>query len=602
MDIYFQKRRNLPLPFSQPLDSVVASSFSFDGRYLAIGYGNGVDVWELDSESDTPVLTTHRRTKKDMVQCLAWFAHQHRLILGHRGGHVYTIDDKDTRFSTAGIRPENFHEDATSIAVLDEQIFAVAFTKSVMIYEARSQEFKDDLEVLGSLQSPPAIEGLDVANVQVSGIHMLPARRLLVSYGNVAAVEWQITLNPFRASVLRLFDIPGAICGTSPCGNKFLIANNTGAAYELHSFSSRRSPQLFVPRRYKEAQPITTASFLSDGIIVGGSVGQLVIWDDEARRLQHIDFLDHQSSPINIFECVYRPELDVALIASVVDGREVILWEWNGNSTRDTRDGCPASICAAQTQRGIATGRISWLKIGLFFLVAIVSVAVIMRFSGRGARVSEFYHAHVGVTEHHHVGVSYSPSKMPDYLEAPQGFTFAKKIVLKKDYSEQNHYEGVIPGFNPLLLNHPHGHTLTGKVPNAIALDEERQRRSSRLFSFTIVVRAALVIFTAAVAVDAIQAMVGESRNIRFQSRQCAEKYEINHCNNPAPAIEGLCMTWRLCKDRPFIDVGYSTVIAQAVARCFNGFFDAVSVSTMIGFFCVSFTFVVWFVIREWRK
>ncbi|KAJ3741649.1 hypothetical protein EV360DRAFT_90346 [Lentinula raphanica] len=306
MDIYFQQRRDMPLPFIQPTDSVVAVSFSFDGRFLAIGYGNGADVWELDSESEIPILTTHRRTKKELVQCLAWFGHQHRLILGHQGGHVYTIDNKDTKFGTAGIRPHEFHEDATSIAVLDDQIFAVAFTKSVLVFEVVSQgkELNDDLEALGLLNSPPAIEGIDVANVCISSLHMLPARRLLVSYGNALAVEseWQITLNPFRASVLRSFAIAGIICQTSPCGNKFLVANDSGAAYELHSFSSRRSPQLFVPRRHKEAQPITAANFLSNGIVVGGSIGQIVIWDGEARRLQNIDFLDHQDSPIRLFQ------------------------------------------------------------------------------------------------------------------------------------------------------------------------------------------------------------------------------------------------------------------------------------------------------------
>ncbi|KAJ3817566.1 hypothetical protein F5880DRAFT_1511667 [Lentinula raphanica] len=185
--------------------------------------------------------------------------------------------------------------------------------------------------------------------------------------------EWQITLNPFRASVLRSFAIAGIICQTSPCGNKFLVANDSGAAYELHSFSSRRPPQLFVPRQHKEAQPITSANFLSNGIVVGGSIGQIVIWDGEARRLQNIDFLDHQNSPIRLFQCVYRPQIDVAWIASVVDGRRVILWEWNG-------DGAVHNEFSNtwHTQRGIAWTS-EWLKSGMLLMLGAIAIAVIAR-------------------------------------------------------------------------------------------------------------------------------------------------------------------------------------------------------------------------------
>ncbi|KAJ3751801.1 hypothetical protein EV360DRAFT_56312, partial [Lentinula raphanica] len=62
----------------------------------------------------------------------------------------------------------------------------------------------------------------------------------------------------------------------------------------------------------------------------------------------------------------------------------------------------------------------------------------------------------------------------------------------------------------------------------------------------------------------------------------CAEKYQANHCGYPAPAIENQCIGWRLCKDRSPFDVGYSAIVAQAMARCLNGFFDTVSISTMV--------------------
>ncbi|KAF9053973.1 hypothetical protein BDP27DRAFT_1373336 [Rhodocollybia butyracea] len=163
VDIYFREHHCIPLSFSQQ-GSVKALSFSNDGRYLAIGYGGGADVWDLEDNSrNSPLLTTHRRSPHPPLIGLAWFPHQSRIVLAHCNGIVYTLNVTKRKFSTAGIRSNGFHEDAVLVAILDDTVFVVAFKTSIQVLEIRpgSEDTEDELVLLGYLRSPPAAAGLD---------------------------------------------------------------------------------------------------------------------------------------------------------------------------------------------------------------------------------------------------------------------------------------------------------------------------------------------------------------------------------------------------------------------------------------------------------
>lgn len=130
----FKKREQINLPyFNAQTDAVVALDFSFDARYLAVAYSNGADVWDLDKTNTIPISTTHGRRVTGRIRSLAWFPTRHRLILAHDSGVVYVVTFGINSVATAGVREPGFHQNAVSIAVLNDNLFAVAFTKTVQI-------------------------------------------------------------------------------------------------------------------------------------------------------------------------------------------------------------------------------------------------------------------------------------------------------------------------------------------------------------------------------------------------------------------------------------------------------------------------------------
>ncbi|KAJ3992580.1 hypothetical protein F5050DRAFT_1811336 [Lentinula boryana] len=341
MDNRFHVHRRFPLPYG-PQDDVTALDFSSDGRYLAVGYGDGVDIWDAEDDARTsPVSTTRKHSERThpALRCLAWIPHEPRLVLAHCRGIIYTINVNRLRkkFATAGIRADSFYEDGVSIAAIDKTLFVVAFTKTVQVLELRpgSEDTGDDLVLLGTLQSPPAAAGLDIAKLNVTGVFPLSTRHILVSYDHLVVVEWELQSAPFHAIVVRTVHIAGII------GGNLLVTNNAAGAYELHSWPTSKVPVSFVPREpaTKLAQPIMSSQFLSHTCVVGGGLGQLIIWDTEATRLQTLKF--HQpKNHVGKFCCVYKAQSDIAWIAAVGDisQQEVLLWEWKGNVTSDTME------------------------------------------------------------------------------------------------------------------------------------------------------------------------------------------------------------------------------------------------------------------------
>lgn len=138
MDNRFQQHRRFPLPYG-PEDRVTTLAFSSDGRFLAIGYGDGADIWDVEDGARTsPVSTTRKLHDRahPALKCLAWIPREPRLVLTHCRGIIYTINVNSIRkkFATAGIRVDGFYEDGVSIAAMD-QGFVVAFTKTVQVFE-----------------------------------------------------------------------------------------------------------------------------------------------------------------------------------------------------------------------------------------------------------------------------------------------------------------------------------------------------------------------------------------------------------------------------------------------------------------------------------
>ncbi|KAJ3806609.1 hypothetical protein F5876DRAFT_80522 [Lentinula aff. lateritia] len=312
----FKKHEQIKLPyFNAQTDAVVALDFSFDAHYLAVVYSNGADIWDLDKTSTIPISTTHGRRVTGRIRSLAWFPTWHCLILAHDSGVVYVVTFGINSVMAAGVYEPGFHQNVVSIAVLSDNLFAVAFTKTVQIRYKRpgSQDsLEGDWALLGCLKSPPVIQGLNISSLTIDSIHTIKDQRLLVSYGKMIIVT-DVSSN-----------------------NSYLISDNAAGSYQLFSLLYSSSVT-FIPcyPGTDMAQQISAAKFLSRDLIIGGGNGQLVLWNTEASGLQNLKVdIDKQfDALIEKFCCIYKASPDVAYITAVVSGSsQMIIWEWNGSS------------------------------------------------------------------------------------------------------------------------------------------------------------------------------------------------------------------------------------------------------------------------------
>ncbi|KAJ4463217.1 hypothetical protein C8J55DRAFT_567801 [Lentinula edodes] len=383
----FKKREQINLPyFNAQTDAVAALDFSFDARYLAVAYSNGADVWDLDKTNTVPISTTHGRRVTGRIRSLAWFPTRHRLILAHDSGVVYVVTFGINSVATAGVREPGFHQNAVSIAVLNDNLFAVAFTKTVQIRYERpgSQDsLEGDWALLGCLKSPPAIQGLSISSLTIDSIHTIKDQRLLVSYGKMIIVEWLIlSVEPFYANIQKLIHAPGSVTDVSS-NDSYLISDNAAGSYQLFSLLYSSSVT-FIPRYpgTDMAQQISAAKFLGRDLIIGGGNGQLVLWNTEASRLQNlkVDIDKRSHALIEKFCCIYKASSDVAYIAAVVGGSsQMIIWEWNGSSALEPKQHRETVLNHVSVQHKVRKCRLN-LNLGVMFLILMTVFVVILKY------------------------------------------------------------------------------------------------------------------------------------------------------------------------------------------------------------------------------
>ncbi|KAJ3753172.1 hypothetical protein EV360DRAFT_74727 [Lentinula raphanica] len=353
MNHHFEPLRYITLPsFRTQTDYVVEIKFSSDGRFLAIGYSNGVAIWDMHNQDRFPHTTTHDQ-KTSHFKSLQWFPNLPRLAVVHSGGRAYVLTFGGNEIESLGIRESGFREDGVGIAVLCEDLIAFAFTKTVQIrqYSYSPGVTTNEWPLIGTLRSPPAPKGCMVMDLAIDSIYALSARRILVSYGRMFIVyvdhiyhgflktkyldrEWDISsLKPFHANILRTKRVLGTVTDVSPRDDCYLVSNNAAGTYQIESLDSESSLRSFVPRHRVSgnAEHISVAQFIGRSLIIGGGMGQLVLWNSEARRLQNLVFEEHFL--VEKYCWVYQAANDKLWIAAAITKtNQVLVWEWHGNS------------------------------------------------------------------------------------------------------------------------------------------------------------------------------------------------------------------------------------------------------------------------------
>ncbi|KAH7869939.1 hypothetical protein F5879DRAFT_925142 [Lentinula edodes] len=273
--------------------SINSISLSPDAHYLAIGYGTQLQIWDLvDNTAVTPKANVEVNTTTNFA---IWFSNSPRLVTAHDEGPVYVFTIKNPGVDIAYHRDIGVEKPATSIAILDERTIAVALTEFVQI-----QWLDEDPEESGRWKTIAQISPSLNEGTSVRSVHTITQNRVLVSCSDEQAIIWQITrdsVGSVEPQVLNVFLLPGLIVDS--IGNQILCTDHASRTYKSFKIGAGGvEPQATLSPRtrdvYKTPQPASTATFLPPygNAIIGGGVGQLILFDDQGNRLQNLSFKD----------------------------------------------------------------------------------------------------------------------------------------------------------------------------------------------------------------------------------------------------------------------------------------------------------------------
>ncbi|KAJ4478941.1 hypothetical protein C8R41DRAFT_922803 [Lentinula lateritia] len=342
-----------------PITSV---SLSFDAHYLAVCLGVQIQVWDLlDDTIQVPKTSVEVDT---ITNFITWFPKSPRLATAHDEGPVYVFTIEKTGVDVDCCqRNIGVESPATYIAILDEETMAVALAALVRIQKlavvSREKLIEENREkrwnTVGQLLPPRNGSHL------VKSIHALAEGKVLVAYENNHVVVWQINSNAtgsIHPQIINEFPLPGPVTDVCHKANRILCTDHVSSTYKIFEFGTGAvSLQATLHPRTRDTmkapQRISTAIFLPPhgNAIIGGGVGQMVLFDDHGSRLQNLSFKDESEqrftseqanrahvTPQSI-SCIYKSDIDIGLLASAINldkQSEVIIWRTMENYKKTT--------------------------------------------------------------------------------------------------------------------------------------------------------------------------------------------------------------------------------------------------------------------------
>ncbi|KAJ3816677.1 hypothetical protein F5880DRAFT_1512448, partial [Lentinula raphanica] len=292
---------------------------SKDAHYLAVAYGICVDIWDLKVTTNTAPLAQYKPDSTiHPISFLTWSPESYRLAICYQGGLVCVVAmnvDGELSSLAVGFRLESGQAQRSRVfaAFLRDDILAVAMGRDVEI-----RRFFDDgndprWDLMSTLTVPSTPStGIYPPDGDIRSIHLFSNNRILVSCDPDLA---QNDVSPARGTILV------AAAGT----------------YQVLALGSTTAQGIFIPRdpvtRYP--QTASSAKYLSDDLIIGAGIGQLVLWDvNLGNRLQNLLLRDQEvdGGPMTYhicehFQTAYRREEDSGWIVTSHDGGKIICWK-----------------------------------------------------------------------------------------------------------------------------------------------------------------------------------------------------------------------------------------------------------------------------------
>ncbi|KAK7442952.1 hypothetical protein VKT23_015896 [Stygiomarasmius scandens] len=316
-------------------DGVTAMQFSADGRFLAVGSGCSVEIWDV--REDIITNSFHVGGATTSVRCLQWFRHCYALVTGHDDGGMYSTTLLATGPSLSGFRADGHHSTIKAISLWEDVVLAAATSRSVQIWELINNQ---TWTMRGTLPASPAIGPSTPTPEQVSqSIHWLSGQEVLVSYEGLSVARFGIRCyGPLEAELLGVHRMAGLVNDICLPTKNILVCDSVLNQYQLYSWADLRTTQLsplpasFVPRsrQFNRALPVSKAVFCTEDTVVGGSGGKCLLWDLSGRRLADLTCPEYGDRTISSVSCAYDYSLDKPRLATAIDGgrnNTIILWE-----------------------------------------------------------------------------------------------------------------------------------------------------------------------------------------------------------------------------------------------------------------------------------
>ncbi|KAJ3805267.1 hypothetical protein F5876DRAFT_81966 [Lentinula aff. lateritia] len=306
---------------------------SRDAHYLAVAQDTCIDIWNVKVNMNTKPLVQYN-SKENRISSIAWSQRSPRLVISYEGGLVYVITMKERSSSIEGFHHSSgqTQQTRTFSVFLHKDLLAVAMGKVV---EIRSRRDRNDSsnnphwELLKTLPAPPIGRYLPIG--AIVSIHAMSRDRILISYENGVAVLWTIVHSDvldFEHEDTML--IPGVI--NDVCPGKGTVLVTVAGTYQIFVLGSETAQNIFVPcdPLSKTPQTVSCTKFISEDLVIGAGVGQLVLWNAAlGNRLQNLVFCNQDTSVPCGISSAYKSEEDSGWIVSVhkvPDRYEIAFW------------------------------------------------------------------------------------------------------------------------------------------------------------------------------------------------------------------------------------------------------------------------------------
>ncbi|KAJ3848900.1 hypothetical protein EV368DRAFT_67885 [Lentinula lateritia] len=308
---------------------------SGDARYLAVAQETCVDIWNVKVNMNPEPLVQYS-SKENRISFIAWSQRSPQLVISYEGGLVYVITMKERSSSIEGFHHSGQTQQTRTFSVfLHKDLLVVAMGKVVEIRGHRDRNDSSNSphwELLKTLPAPPIDKYLPIGAIQ--SIHAMSRDRILISYENGVAVDeslWSIVHSDsldFEHEDMML--IPGVI--NDVCPGKGTVLVTVAGTYQIFVLGSETAQNIFVPcdPLSKTPQTVSCTKFISEDLVIGAGVGQLVLWNAELGN-RYLSPLWYQCRRSKLYLSAYKSEEDSGWIVTVHEipdrhSYEIVFW------------------------------------------------------------------------------------------------------------------------------------------------------------------------------------------------------------------------------------------------------------------------------------